>query len=217
MNNLHVNIKIHVHVYREKSILLFGVQHSVIMANFITPETHQPIIVIILFIYSVYLLKNLLELQEYTCVFQVEQLAISSSFHVSYKHSSWSVELERAFIYVPRPLIDRAPENDVTSLTMYTTHTRVSETNIYTCIYIYIKPRGKQSQGQPYGPQKFSEEIVLIFLWEYYIHVDCCIFSCYAKFYQLLIVNKFLSLQIKLYIITFPYIPYFLHSMVCFK
>ena len=38
------------------------VQHSVIMANFIKPETHQSIIVIVLIIYSVYLLKNLVEL-----------------------------------------------------------------------------------------------------------------------------------------------------------
>ena len=47
------------------------------MSNFIMPETHQPIILII---YSVYLLKKLV------------------------------------FFYVLRPLIDRAPRNDVTSL-----------------------------------------------------------------------------------------------------
>ena len=45
--------------------LLCGVHHSVIMANFMMPETLQPIIVIILIIYSVYLLKNLVELKEY--------------------------------------------------------------------------------------------------------------------------------------------------------
>ena len=51
-------------IYREKVSLwlLCGVQHSVLMANFIMPETHQPIIVIILIIYSVYLLKDLVEL-----------------------------------------------------------------------------------------------------------------------------------------------------------
>ena len=38
--------------------------------------------------------------------------------------------VERAFFYAPRPLIDRAPpRNDVTSLTTYTTHTHVSDTN----------------------------------------------------------------------------------------
>ena len=37
----------------------FGVQHS---ADFIMPETQQPIIVIILVIYSPYLLKDLVEL-----------------------------------------------------------------------------------------------------------------------------------------------------------
>ena len=42
-------------------LLLCGVQHSVIMANSIMPETHQPIIFIILIIYSVYLLKHLVE------------------------------------------------------------------------------------------------------------------------------------------------------------
>ena len=49
-------------VYREKISLwlLYGVQHSVIMADF---ETQQPIIVIILIIYSLYLLKNLVELE----------------------------------------------------------------------------------------------------------------------------------------------------------
>ena len=44
-------------------IEICGVQHSVIMADFIRmPETQQPIIVIILIIYSPYLLKNLVEL-----------------------------------------------------------------------------------------------------------------------------------------------------------
>ena len=51
--------------YIEKKVslwLLCGVQHSVIMADFIMPETQQPIIVIILIIYSPYLLKDLVEL-----------------------------------------------------------------------------------------------------------------------------------------------------------
>ena len=48
-------------IYSEER-LLCGVQHSVIMADFIMPKTHQPIIVIILIIYSVYLLKDLVEL-----------------------------------------------------------------------------------------------------------------------------------------------------------
>ena len=38
--------------------LLCCVQHSVIMANFIMPETQQPTIVIISIIYSPYLLKT---------------------------------------------------------------------------------------------------------------------------------------------------------------
>ena len=51
--------------YIEKKVslwLLYGVQHSVIMADFIMPETQQPIIVIILIIYSPYLSKDLVEL-----------------------------------------------------------------------------------------------------------------------------------------------------------
>ena len=46
----------------KKVSLLCGVHHSVIMANFILSETHRPIIVIILIIYSVYLLKDLVKL-----------------------------------------------------------------------------------------------------------------------------------------------------------
>ena len=38
---------------------------------------------------------------------------------------------------MPRPLIDRAPGNDATSLTMYTTHSRASDTNIYNSYIIY--------------------------------------------------------------------------------
>ena len=39
------------------------------------------------------------------------------------------------FFYAPRSLIDQAPGNDVTSLTMYTTHTRISgykHINVYS-------------------------------------------------------------------------------------
>ena len=39
-------------------MIAFGVQHSVIMADFIMPVTQQPITVIILIIYFVYLLKK---------------------------------------------------------------------------------------------------------------------------------------------------------------
>ena len=103
------------------------------MADFIMPETQQHAIVIILIIYSVYLLKKFVELKEYIS----GRIAICSSFYVSYTvfFLLGSVELDRAFFYVPRPLIDRAPGNDVTSLTTYTTHTRVGDTRIY--IYIY--------------------------------------------------------------------------------
>ena len=63
--------------YTEKNVslwLLCGVQHSVIMVDlladfimpdFIMPETQQPIIIIILIIYSPYLLKSLVELYKY--------------------------------------------------------------------------------------------------------------------------------------------------------
>ena len=41
---------------------------------------------------------------------------------------------------MPRPLIDQAPGNDVTSLTTYTTHTHVSDTNIYIYIIYSSNP-----------------------------------------------------------------------------
>ena len=45
-------------------------------------------------------------------------------------------------------LIDQAPENDVTSLTTYTTHTHASDTRIYIYIYINIhRTRGKAIIG----------------------------------------------------------------------
>ena len=43
------------------------------------------------------------------------------------------------FYYAPHPLIDRAPGNDITFLTTYTTHTHASgHNNIYIYVYIYI-------------------------------------------------------------------------------
>ena len=51
-------------IYREKSIPMTALWclTSVIMAEFIMSETQQPIIVILLIIYSPYLLKDLVEL-----------------------------------------------------------------------------------------------------------------------------------------------------------
>ena len=43
-------------------VSLWLLLYSVIMADFIMPETQQPIIVIILIIYSSYLLKDIVEL-----------------------------------------------------------------------------------------------------------------------------------------------------------
>ena len=48
-----------------------------------------------------------------------------------------AAELKRGFYYVPRPLIDQAPQNDATSLTKYTMHTRASWTQEYKYIRIY--------------------------------------------------------------------------------
>ena len=87
------------------------------------PETQQPNIVIILIIYSPYLLKDLVELQEYIS---------GTSFYVSYKQFTFFfLLLDRTFYYAPRPLIDQAPWNDATSLPTYTTHTHASDTRIY--------------------------------------------------------------------------------------
>ena len=101
------------------------------------PETQQPIIVIILIIYSPYFLKYLVELWEYIS----GRTAISSSLYVSYKQLSfgWSAELKHTFYYMPCPLINQTPWNDATSLTTYTTHCHVCDTHTHTCIlYIYI-------------------------------------------------------------------------------
>ena len=46
----------------ENKVSLCGVEHSVIIADFLVHETQQPIIVIILIIYSRYFLKDLVEL-----------------------------------------------------------------------------------------------------------------------------------------------------------
>ena len=60
--------------------------HSVIMADFLMPETQQPIIVIILIIYSSYFLQVLVELQEYNsariiCKLQATFFLLVSSAH----------------------------------------------------------------------------------------------------------------------------------------
>ena len=60
--------------------------------------------------------------------------------------------VKRAFFYAPRPLIDRAPRNDATSLTTYTTHTRASghkHINIYT-----LNPVESNYRDGPTGHKK---------------------------------------------------------------
>ena len=59
------------------------------------------------------------------------------------------LELDRAFFYAPRPLIDRDPGNDVTSLTTYTTHNRLGDTRIY--IYIYSLNLWESNHRDPTG------------------------------------------------------------------
>ena len=49
-------------IYREKSIPMIALWWCPALADFIMPETQQSIIVIILIIYSPYLLKDLVEL-----------------------------------------------------------------------------------------------------------------------------------------------------------
>ena len=71
-------------------------------------------------------------------ILHLEQILVAVS---TYKQlsSCWSLEL----YYVPHLLIDRAPWNDATSFTMYTTLTSVWHKHIH-CIskYMYIKPCG---------------------------------------------------------------------------
>ena len=122
-------------------LLLCGIQHSVIVADFLMLETQQPIIVIIFIIYSPYFLKDLIELYEYIS----GRIAISTSFYVSYKllSSCWSF------------LIDRDTQNDTTSLTTYTTHSRVCYTNITINNYIYnlytLNPMERNHRDRPTG------------------------------------------------------------------
>ena len=124
-------------------LLLCGIQHSVIMADFLMLKTQQPIIVIIFIIYSPYFLKYLIELYEYIS----GRIAISTSFYVSYKQLSsyWSF------------LIDQATQNDTTSLTTctYTTHSRVCYTNITINNYIYnlytLNPMERNHRDCPTG------------------------------------------------------------------
>ena len=58
------SVTIYNKIYREKSIPMIALWCPAfsIMVDFIMPETQQPIIVIILIIYSPYLLKDLVEL-----------------------------------------------------------------------------------------------------------------------------------------------------------
>ena len=64
----------------------------------------------------------------------------------------WCAEFSNhGFVYAPRPLIDRAPGNDATSLTTYTTHSRASDTNIYI-YYIYtLNPVESNYRDGPTG------------------------------------------------------------------
>ena len=86
-------------------LLLCGIQHSVIMADFLMFETQQPIIVIIFIIYSSYFLKDLIELYEYIS----GRIAISTSFYVSYKQVSSCYSF----------LIDQDTQNDTSCLPTY--------------------------------------------------------------------------------------------------
>ena len=102
------------------------------MGDFIMHKTQQPIIVILIF-YSPYFLKDLAEyISARIASYQFQFLqALSSSFLSASLQS-----LSACFFYMPCPLIDQAPLNDATSLTMYmyTTHTHASDTNIYMYI-----------------------------------------------------------------------------------
>ena len=134
-------------------LLLCGIQHSVIVADFLMLETQQPIIVIIFIIYSPYFLKDLIKLYEYI----LGRIAISTSFYVSYKllSSCWSF------------LIDRDTQNDTTSLTTYTTHSRVCYTNITINNYIYnlytLNPVERNHRDCPTGHKNGHNTCTCIF------------------------------------------------------
>ena len=120
------------HIEKKVSLwLLFGVQHSIIMADYHTWNTTA---------YYSYYFDYVLSLP-----FKGSR-RICSSFYVSYK----SVELEHAFYYVPHSLIYWAPQNDATSPEwcnflnyIYNTYSCKWYKNIY--IHTLFKPMGKQS------------------------------------------------------------------------
>ena len=60
---LSLNMENKIHVYDEKRISMIALwcPTFIIMADFLMPETQQPIMVTILIIYSSYFLKNLVE------------------------------------------------------------------------------------------------------------------------------------------------------------
>ena len=75
----------------------YDYHHSVIMTDFLMPETQQPIIVIILIIHSYYFLQVLVELQELYSARIICKLYTSNFLLVS---------LQCTFYYTLRPLID---------------------------------------------------------------------------------------------------------------
>ena len=76
-------------------------QHSVIMADFIVLETQKPIIIIILIIYSPYLLKDLVDLNLSGRIASYYFQFLRNLQAACFLSSCWSVELDHAFYYVP--------------------------------------------------------------------------------------------------------------------
>ena len=75
------------------------------MADFLIPETQQPIIAIILIIYSSHFLRDLVEYisGRTAIIIPVSMQATSMQLFPA------GLLLECAFVYAPRPLIDQAP------------------------------------------------------------------------------------------------------------
>ena len=88
----------------------------------------------------------------FLCYIQ-QLLAVSESSRLVYSSKS----LERAFFYAPRPLIDRAPGNDATSLTTYTTHSQLVTQVTQTYIYIYIYTLNPVESNYRDGPTGHNE------------------------------------------------------------
>ena len=103
----------------------------------------------------------------FLCYIHVQQLLVL----VAHLQSSCWCVARACVLYMPHPLIDRAPRNDATFLTTYTAHTDVSDTSIY--IYT-LNPVESNYRDYPVGHKKSyisdDEQYSYIYIYMYILH-----------------------------------------------